>query len=140
MDELGCSNDPITYQNRKMDVTQLGYELEHVTDIAGIKITYYDGFKNTWVAGTLSSMLKERKRPTPKKRKPKLAANHVITAIDCGLEGDNRHSESASSIWEALRRHIPKEKRLQAAKDLGGALDVNWQENLQFVQGFGWND
>jgi hypothetical protein len=66
------------------------------------------------------------KRPT---------VQEVIYAGDSALEGDNRHEESASRLWEAVDAFIEPKKKLKAAKALMDALRVDWKGNLQYVTG-----
>ena len=139
LDELGSALDPIEYNGVSTTPDQMAYSLmDSIDSVAGVRIRYFDGFRKKWVTGTCLQMLKERMRPEKKKkRQPTLKAEHVIIAIDAGLEGDNRHSESASAIWAAIKRHIPKDRRLKAAEALGDSLGIDWKDTLQYVAGFG---
>lgn len=68
--------------------------------------------------------------------KLKITADDVINACDSALEGDNRHSESASKVWESIKRYIEPRNRLRAAKALGDGMDCDWEGNLQYVTNF----
>ena len=129
MDALGCSNDPIVHQSKKIDVQELSQMDAGSASIKGIRIMYYDGFKKKWVSGTPLSMLKERRRPEKKVITPE----QVIAAADCSLESDNRHSESANRIWESIEKYIPKRRRLAAAKALAEGLECDWKTYINNV-------
>lgn len=60
----------------------------------------------------------------------RLTADDVIQYADEALEGENRHSESASRIWDQVRPFIKPGKQLAAAKALAEGLEVgtDWEE------------
>jgi hypothetical protein len=59
--------------------------------------------------------------------------DEIINAIDAGLESDNRHSESASNIWERMSPYIDPKKRKKAARALGEGMGIDVDHNLQYV-------
>lgn len=131
LDSLGCSSDPIEVEGLgKTDVSTFYYGQDALTDVAGFKIGYYDGFKRRWVQGTCLSMLRERRRPQ-KKIKKALTPQLIIEAAETDLDSQGRHAESIVDQWNAIRRFIAPEKQFRAAIALAKSMRCpNW---LKFV-------
>ena len=62
--ECGSDNDPITYKGEYCDPRSLEETLTSHTPASEIRIKYFGGLKTREINGTLSGMVRDRKRLT----------------------------------------------------------------------------
>lgn len=58
--------------------------------------------------------------------------NEIFVAVDCALEGANRHFENTDT-WDAVAPFIDLERQLAAAKAYADAIAPGWEDYLDNV-------